>query len=103
MLCLVTYTIPDRCRSMCRIRAAIDVQGTKSEHTSVFYVCDCCPHIEDDFVQFLPPLENPLEIHRRYMHADVFYKYVRWQGSFEEGYLIDWLGVRTRSLSLQLS
>jgi hypothetical protein len=26
----------------------------------------------------------------------VFYNYVRWQGRFEEGYLIDWLGVRTR-------
>jgi hypothetical protein len=62
----------------------------------VFYVCDCCLHREEKFVGHLPPLENPLEIHRRYMHDDVFYNYVRWQGRFEEGYLIDWLGVRTR-------
>jgi hypothetical protein len=84
------------------IWAAIDFQGSKYEHGHVFYVCDCCANLQENFVGYLPPLENPLEIHRRYMHADVFYNYVRWQGRFEEGYLIDWLGVRTRWLLIQL-
>ena len=48
------------------------------------------------FSPFLPALENPYQPSQRYMHHEVFYLFGRWEGAAETGYLIDWLGVRTR-------
>ena len=68
------------------------------------YTCLCAPsanegegrHPLDVMTQFLPALENPYQPSHRYMHHEVFHLFGRWEGEAEEGYLIDWLGVRTR-------
>jgi len=44
----------------------------------------------------LPALFNPYQPSHRYMHHEVFFLFDRWEGVLEEGYLTDWLGVRTR-------
>lgn len=80
-----------------RVLASIAFRGFKSNHQIPFFVCDCCLAIQENLVPFLPPLENPLAPEQRYMHSRVFYKYLPWHGNFEAGYLVDWLGVRTRS------
>jgi hypothetical protein len=80
-----------------RVLASIAFRGFKSNHQIPFFVCDCCLAIQESLVPFLPPLENPLAPEQRYMHSRVFYKYLPWHGNFEAGYLVDWLGVRTRS------
>jgi len=63
--------------------------------------CLCGPAPDDDDAPrwastFLPPLENPYDPSQRYMHDEVLYRFGRWEGAVEDGYLTDWLGVRTR-------
>ena len=84
------------------LHVSADAQETivARDHTSV-RACLCGPAPADDAATrwatpLLPPLENPYEPSRRYMHDEVMYRFGRWEGAVEEGYLTDWLGVRTR-------
>jgi len=59
-----------------------------------------CQCVESDAplysTPFLPSLDNPYQPSQRYMHHEVIYQFGVWEGAAEAGYLIDWLGVRTR-------
>mmetsp|Transcript_25612 Transcript_25612/g.84593 ORF Transcript_25612/g.84593 Transcript_25612/m.84593 type:complete len:473 (-) Transcript_25612:64-1482(-) len=82
------------------LNASSEVAAVLSWDEARFTACDCGREVcwsETAEVKFLPALENPLLPDQRYMHHDILYRFGRWVGRWEEGYLLDWLGVRTRT------
>lgn len=83
-----------------RLSADTEQERVVASDSVSVYTCLCAHDSADDgthlLAKVLPTLENPYQPSRRYMHHEVLHLFGRWEGEAEEGYLIDWLGVRTR-------
>jgi FkbM family methyltransferase len=85
------------------LQLAADTEQVLARDSVSVHACLCAPRADKDAdrtglvaASYLPALQNPYQPSQRYMHHEVLHLFGRWEGEAEEGYLIDWLGVRTR-------